>query len=141
MTPTSWSTSTGLRSGTLILIDTHVAIWLYAGLPERLPEAARALIGEHEARVSPLVELELAYMHEIGRARDPAPMMLAALRQSIGLEIADASLAELTNAAAGLTWTRDPFDRMIAAQAIIADTPLVTADRIILDNLPLATWG
>jgi hypothetical protein len=35
--------------------------------------------------VSPLVGLELAYMHEIGRARDPAPMMLAALRQSIGL--------------------------------------------------------
>jgi PIN domain nuclease of toxin-antitoxin system len=91
--------------------------------------------------VSPLVELELAYMHEIGRARDPVPMMLAALRQSIGLEVADASLAELAQAALGLTWTRDPFDRMIAAQAIVADVPLVTADQTILTNLPLATWG
>jgi len=79
-------------------------------------------------------------MHEIGRARDPVPVMLAALRQSIGLEIADASLAELAHAAVGLTWTRDPFDRMIAAQAIIADAPLVTADRTILDNLSLAIW-
>jgi PIN domain nuclease of toxin-antitoxin system len=67
-------------------------------------------------------------------------MMLAALRQSIGLEVADVSLAELTEAALGLTWTRDPFDRLIAAQAIVADTPLVTADRTILANLPLATW-
>jgi PIN domain nuclease of toxin-antitoxin system len=90
--------------------------------------------------VSPLVELELAYLHEIGRARDPVPMMMAALRQSIGLDIADAPLAELAQAAISLTWTRDPFDRMIAAQAIVADVPLLTADRTILKNLPLATW-
>jgi hypothetical protein len=44
-------------------------------------------------------------MHEIGRARDSAPMMPAALRQSIGLEVADVSLAELTDTAVGLTWT------------------------------------
>lgn len=79
-------------------------------------------------------------MHEIGRARDPAPIMLAALRQSIGLEVADVSLAQLADTAVGLSWTRDPFDRMIAAQAIVADAPLVTADRTILEHLPLATW-
>lgn len=79
-------------------------------------------------------------MHEIGRARDTAPAMLAALRQSIGLEIDAASFAEVAHTATGLTWTRDPFDRLIAAQAIVADAPLVTADRTILDNLPLATW-
>lgn len=79
-------------------------------------------------------------MHEIGRARDPASMMLSVLRKSIGLEVADISLAELARAATDLTWTRDPFDRMIAAQAILADTPLITADRTILANLPLATW-
>jgi PIN domain nuclease of toxin-antitoxin system len=90
--------------------------------------------------VSPLVSLELAYMHEIGRARDSAPMMLAALGQSIGLRVDDISLAELANTAVGLTWTRDPFDRMIAAQAILADASLVTADRTILEHLPQATW-
>lgn len=67
-------------------------------------------------------------------------MMLAALRKSIGLEIAETSLAELAHTAVGLTWTRDPFDRMIAAQAVVADAPLVTGDRTILANLPLATW-
>lgn len=87
-----------------------------------------------------MVELELAYMHEIGRARDPVPVMLTALRQSIGLEIADVSLAELMPTAMGLTWTRNPFHRMIAAQAILSDVPLITADRTIRANLPLATW-
>jgi PIN domain nuclease of toxin-antitoxin system len=107
---------------------------------ERLPEAARLLLSERRPKVSPLVELELAYMHEIGRARDPAPTMLVALRKSIGLEVDDISFAEIAQTAVGLTWTRDPFDRMIAAQAIVADAPLITADRTILANLPLATW-
>lgn len=79
-------------------------------------------------------------MHEIGRARDPAPAMLAALRQGIGLEVADVPLVKLTEAAASLSWTRDPFDRLMAAHAIVADVPLVTADRTLLANLPQATW-
>jgi PIN domain nuclease of toxin-antitoxin system len=66
--------------------------------------------------------------------------MLAALRRSIGLQVADVSLAELVQAATGLSWTRDPFDRLIAAHAILADAPLVTADKTIQANLPLATW-
>jgi PIN domain nuclease of toxin-antitoxin system len=66
--------------------------------------------------------------------------MLAALQNDLGLEVADISLAELVGAATELSWTRDPFDRLIAAHAIVANAPLVTADRAILDNLSLATW-
>lgn len=90
--------------------------------------------------MSPVAALELAYLHEVGRARDPVATMLAALHRDTGLELADASLAELAQAAMGLTWTRDPFDRLIAAHAIAANAPLITADRTILDNLALATW-
>lgn len=90
--------------------------------------------------VSPIVELELTYLHEVGRVTEPATAPLTALRKTIGLQVADVSLAALTRAASELSWTRDPFDRMIAAQAIVADAPLLTADRTILDNLPLAAW-
>jgi PIN domain nuclease of toxin-antitoxin system len=44
-------------------------------------------------------------------------------------------------AAMSLSWTRDPFDRLIAAHAIVANSPLITADETILENLSLATWG
>jgi PIN domain nuclease of toxin-antitoxin system len=98
------------------------------------------LLGERQPKISPLAALELAYLHEVGKARDTVPMMLAALRQSIGLEVADASLAELVTTAIGLSWTRDPFDRLIAAHAVVADAPLITADRTILEHLPLARW-
>jgi PIN domain nuclease of toxin-antitoxin system len=109
-------------------------------MAERVPAAARALISEGRPRISPLVALELAYLQEVGRARDPVAMMLVALRRDAGIEVADISLAELTQAATDLSWTRDPFDRLIAAHAIVANAPLVTADRTIREHLPLATW-
>jgi PIN domain nuclease of toxin-antitoxin system len=91
--------------------------------------------------VSPVVELELTYLYEIGRVTEPASAPLAALRRNIGLKVADLSLAALTQAAVDLSWTRDPFDRLIAAHAIVAGAPLVTADKTIREHLPQATWG
>jgi len=114
--------------------------WLYEGVEDRLPARARTLIESETPSISPLVELELAYLYEVRRVTEPASVPLAALRQTIGLTIDDVSLAELTQTAADLTWTRDPFDRLIAAQAIVANAPLVTADKNILAHLPLATW-
>lgn len=76
----------------------------------------------------------------MGRVTEPAAAPLAALGRTIGLRVADISLAALVQAANDIPWTRDPFDRLIAAQAIVADTPLITADRTILEQLPQATW-
>lgn len=87
-----------------------------------------------------MVELELTFLHEVGRVTEPATAPLAALRRTIGLRVVDASLASTIGAAKEISWTRDPFDRLIAAQAIVADAPLVTADRTILAHLPQATW-
>lgn len=114
--------------------------WLYEGADKRIPSVVRHLIESEEPFVSPIVELELTYLYEVQRVTEPAAAPLRALRKSIGLQMADVSLAALTHAAAELSWTRDPFDRMIAAQAIVADAPLITADRTILEHLPLAVW-
>jgi len=72
---------------------------------------------------------------------EPAAAPLSALERALGLQIADAALVELIRAAAPLSWTRDPFDRLIAAHALVADVPLVTADETILANLPQAVWA
>ncbi len=115
--------------------------WLYEGADRRIPSTVRKLLDSEQPLVSPIVELELTYLYEVGRVTEPAIAPLAALRKRIGLTVADVSAAALVRAATELSWTRDPFDRMIAAQAIVADLPLVTADQTILANLPLATWG
>jgi PIN domain nuclease of toxin-antitoxin system len=101
----------------------------------------RARLEAEAPTVSPIVELELTYLHEVGRVSEPASAPLSALRRSIGLEIADAPVADLVQAAVGLSWTRDPFDRLIAAHAIVAGAQLITADETIREHLPLAIWG
>jgi PIN domain nuclease of toxin-antitoxin system len=106
----------------------------------KLPARARTLFEEQAPVLSPVAALELRYLHDVGRARDSVPVMLAALRQEIGMEVTDGSIAELGQAAADLSWTRDPFDRLISAHAIVANAPLVTADETIRKHLPLAVW-
>jgi len=98
------------------------------------------MLETEEAFISPVVELELTYLHEVGKVSEPAAAPLSALRRSVGLQVADESLEAVVAAAVRLNWTRDPFDRLIAAQAILADAPLLTADRTILEHLPQATW-
>jgi PIN domain nuclease of toxin-antitoxin system len=115
--------------------------WLYEGADSRIPTTARDLLSSGEARISPIVELELTYLYEVGRVSEPAAAPLEALQRSIGLTVSDVSTAGLVDAAAGLSWTRDPFDRLIAAHATVADVPLITADRTILVNLRQAVWN
>lgn len=101
----------------------------------------RELLSSAKPFISPVVELELTYLYEVGRVTEPATAPIGALRRSIGLQLAEASLSAVTKAAADLSWTRDPFDRLITAHATVVGAPLITADRTILQHFPLATWG
>lgn len=87
-----------------------------------------------------MVKLELEYLYEIGRIKLAADQILAALHEEIGLQIADASFASLVAQANKLSWTRDPFDRLIVAHAMVANASLVTRDNLIRDNFSGAVW-
>lgn len=47
------------------------------------------------------------------------------------------ALVPLIRSALPLTWTRDPFDRLLAAHSATRRIPLCTADRVLLLNHPL----
>lgn len=121
-------------------LDTHVVVWLYAGEVERFPEAARAALERDTLAVSPAVVMELQYLYEIGRLAEPARTVLDDLRDRIGLGFAEADFPSVVSRALPLAWTRDPFDRLIAAHSLADDAPLVTADRALREHLPTAIW-
>jgi PIN domain nuclease of toxin-antitoxin system len=125
----------------LIYLDTHVVAWLYAGRTDLLPPGVRALLEEHDLLVSPAVELELQYLYEIGRAADPAKDVIGALERDLGLKICDLPFAGVVEMALDQNWTRDPFDRLIASQAMLRGAALVTRDRAIRDHFPQAVWA
>lgn len=124
----------------LVHLDTHIVCWLYEGRSELLTPASLRTIESGLLQVSPVVQLELTYLHEIGRISRVGSYVLDALAKDIGLSVADVSLAQVIKIAGALTWTRDPFDRMIVAHAMIADAALVSKDRLIRKHCDRAIW-
>ena len=124
----------------MIYLDTHIIVWLYAGKIEKLSEQAKELINDHEVIISPVVRLELQYLFEIQRVTDKANEIIFDLSDRIGLKICDKNLNTIVGGALDLSWTRDPFDRIIVANAAIDQNILVTKDQNILENYEKATW-
>lgn len=121
-------------------LDTHAVVWLYDSGPDAFPAAARRLLDAEPLGVSPMIALELALLHEIGRVAPPPDTILAGLGRTLGLVTSSTPFAEVVAAATDLTWTRDPFDRLICAQALAENEILLTRDRRIRSHLSLARW-
>jgi PIN domain nuclease of toxin-antitoxin system len=47
-------------------------------------------------------------------------------------QVLDASLLSIMLHAFPLSWTRDPFDRLLAAHSLMTHVPLCTADTVLL---------
>ena len=124
---------------TLIHLDTHVVVWLYIGDRARLRPVWRTL-GKSEWAISPAVLLELQYLYEIGRVATPAAAVRQDLVERIGLRLADTSFPRVIEEALAQSWTRDPFDRLIVAQAIVEKRRLLTADENMQKHCRAAFW-
>lgn len=124
----------------LIYLDTHLVVWLYAGRLEELTSRAKAAVEQSDLLISPMVVLELQYLHEIGRLTVPAETIVGALAAEIGLQICDQPFPRIVAAAVGESWTRDPFDRIIVAQARMRDVALISKDVHIQSHYPRAWW-
>ncbi len=129
------------RWGTFVIyLDTHLVVWLYAGELGRISKSAQSLIEEHNLLISPMVILELTYLQEIERLSVEASVIIESLEASIGLRVCSLSFHQLVMEAMTQKWTRDPFDRIIAANALCAKSQLITKDATILKNCPYAVW-
>lgn len=113
------------------LLDTHLLLWA-AGRSDRLPAEARRLIATGEPVFSAASLWEVSIKRGLGRPDfrvDPAALLRGLL---------DAGFAELpvraAHAAAVLDLPpvhRDPFDRVLVAQATVEGMELVTADAVL----------
>ncbi len=121
-------------------LDTHVLLWLHQGERRRIPARAQQLLRAYRPMISPLVQAELALLHEIGRIPTPAATVVNDLRDHANLGIAESAFHRVAARSAELRWTRDPFDRLIAAHALCDDAPLLSADRNMLAHCPVAVW-
>ena len=123
-----------------VYVDTHVLVWIGKGEGHKLSAAARKTLDGGDLLVSPATVLEFELLHEIGRLRVSAEKLLAILESEIGLRVCDLPFSEIVTHALKESWTRDPFDRLIVANAKAAGAPLVTKDERILKHYRRAIW-
>ena len=124
----------------LVFLDTHIAVWLYAGLIEKISDTAKQAIENNDLMISPLVRLELQYLFEIGRVTVKPDTIVKNLFAAIGLRVSETPLQQIIEKAMKINWTRDVFDRMLSAETMVTGGGFITADKNIKSNLKLAIW-
>lgn len=116
-----------------ILLDTHILLWA-AGEPDRLPMAAREILEnpETEPTFSPASLWEVAIKRGLGRDDfqvDPRLLRRGLLDNGyVELPITGEHAVAVNSLSA---IHKDPFDRMLIAQAMIAGIELLTGDELV----------
>lgn len=125
----------------MIFLDTHILVWLYEGLIHKIPKDIQKKLETMQLFVSPMVELELNFLYEIKRINVAGLDIIRYLDIHLGLTISRVDFYQIVEEAQQHTWTRDPFDRLIVANASKFQAPLITKDEHILQHYPLAVWN
>ena len=124
----------------VIYFDTHAVVALYKDM-DLLGKRAQALLArQSDYAISPIVRLELQFLYEIQQIRHSPRQILRHLDSAIGLIICEKSFEDVVELAEGLGWTRDPFDRIIVAQAALDLDHLITKDARIHEHYQKAIW-
>jgi PIN domain nuclease of toxin-antitoxin system len=121
---------------TRLLLDTSVVIWALTS-PERLKKTVRSALAasQNETLISMATPFEMAVKISVGKLEPPgnAASLEASLelaREELGLKFLPITVAH-TGALARLPLLhRDPFDRLLIAQALSENCTLVTSDRV-----------
>jgi PIN domain nuclease of toxin-antitoxin system len=114
-----------------LLLDTHAFLWFVMGSPN-LSASARALIEDvaNERFLSVASLWEMAIKVSIGRLTLSAPFdVLIPDQLSLnGIELLGIEVSHTSAVSTLFFHHRDPFDRLLVAQAIVENMPLISVD-------------
>ncbi|TAM99673.1 MAG: type II toxin-antitoxin system VapC family toxin [Rhizobiaceae bacterium] len=114
-----------------LLLDTHALFWwLY--FPEFLPAKVSGILSDPDVRVfaSAVSAYEMSYKHHRGCWPEVEPLV-GAFEEVVtgeGFDLLPLSATHAIRAGAYSPEHRDPFDRMLAAQAVLEGLTLVSKD-------------
>jgi PIN domain nuclease of toxin-antitoxin system len=118
----------------VILLDTHALVWLNLGHRRARPLRLR----RGRLFASPASILELQFLVEARRLRFRGSSSVEDLAADPRWLVDEPPAGAWFAQAVAVAWTRDPFDRLIVAHALLRGWQVATADAVILERLPRA---
>jgi PIN domain nuclease of toxin-antitoxin system len=114
-----------------VLLDTHTFLWAVLE-PGKLSRRVRSLLQDPQTQIvlSAVCAWEISTKYRLGKLPDAAAVVERYGEAVSGLQAEELPVSRLHALQAGL-WAfehRDPFDRMLAAQAALEHLPLLTND-------------
>ena len=115
------------------LVDTHTLLWALR-FPEELSEVARNIISDSSAEllVSIAVPWEMAIKSGTGKL-NAADILddFDSLMEAAGYRMLDTSAKHVIQSGKLPLHHRDPFDRLLAAQALDLRIPIISCDELL----------
>ena len=114
-----------------LLLDTHLFYWIVLGSSRLRPEHRLAVAAQREpVFVSAVTGWEIATKVKLGKWPEAAPLLpdIVEKVRAAGLTVQPLTLEQSVCAGGFDVPHKDPFDRLIAAQALDLDLTLVTVD-------------
>jgi PIN domain nuclease of toxin-antitoxin system len=115
-----------------LLLDTHFLLWTV--LDSHRLEEFPWLDAYRPWGISPVSLLEIQFLAEVGRLEVEQPGFYRAVASDPRFVVDEAPLAALVEKTLTLSWTRDPFDRLLAAHSEARRVPLCSLDRRVRAN-------
>jgi PIN domain nuclease of toxin-antitoxin system len=126
-----------------LLLDTHALVWMMNG-DSRLGGTARAAIASpaNQAFVSAATVWEASIKFQLGKFPEAALLVdhPRKVLESLDMEGLPISLDHARLAGSLMNRHKDPFDRMLAAQALLEGLILVSADTVFDDLAVTRLW-
>lgn len=123
-----------------LLLDTQAVLW-WTHDSRRMSEAARELVGNprHDVLLSAVVAWEIAIKRAVGKLT-VRPALIAELLAGGGVGELAVTVAHATELERLPLHHRDPFDRMLVAQARVESAVLVSSDPALRDYDVAVAW-
>ena len=126
-----------------LLLDTCTFLWLVAGADDVSPRARQAFRDpDNEVYLSAASAWEIALKSQLGRLPlpEPAAVFVPSQRSAHGIDALPIDEAATLHVAKLPILHRDPFDRMLVAQALVGGLVLVTPDQAIRQYPVRTLW-
>ena len=117
-----------------ILLDTHVLLW-FSGEPDKLSDTARDALVDNDNRllISTVSVWEIQIKQQLGKLQldETLDVIISDQQKTNGMDVLPIELSHIYALQHLRNYHKDPFDRLLIAQAQIENITLMSADELI----------